>query len=332
MAESRRRLLLIREYFLENTDEQHPVTMPELIAYLGAKGVDADRRAVYEDIALLRECGMDILMRRSRTCDYYLASRPFEFAEVKLLVDAVQASRFLTARKSCALIGKLGSLTSRHQAAQLERSVYVQNRVKAGNERAYYNVDCIHKALQSGRKIAFQYCQYTFSRQLCPRRDGQTYVVSPCLMAYADDNYYLIADHPTHEGFAHYRVDKMIQVRMLNERAAPLDPSFDPAAYARTVFSMFAGERRWVELSFDRALIGAVIDRFGADVPIAPRDETTFAVHAPVCVSPAFFGWLFQFGGGARILGPDDVKEWMLLMAEAARAGCARGERGEKPE
>ncbi len=325
MADPKLRIFLIRDYFLQNTDENHTVTVPELAAYLGVHGIATDRRTVYADIRRLKSLGMDIEKRRSKTHDYYLGGREFELAELKLLVDAVQSCRFLTRKKSDALIQKLAGLTSRFQAEQLARQVYVQNRVKTDNERIYYNVDSIHLAVQQARKIAFQYCQYTLTKSLRPRRNGEKYIVSPYLLTWAEDNYYLIADHPEHEGLSHFRVDKMLDVAVLDEPRTPLAAAFDPAVYAKTMFSMYVGDREWVEMRFDQSLIGAVVDRFGTDVQIIRSHEDAFTVRALVSVSPAFFGWLFQFGGKARILVPSDARRRM-----AAQLSGALAEYGEK--
>lgn len=319
MTDPKLRLFLLHDYFTEQTDDAHTVTVPALIAYLAENGILTDRRTVYADIERLRAYGMDIEKRRTKTHDYYLATRDFELPELKLLVDAVQSCRFLTQTKSRSLIEKLERLASRHQAAQLSRQVYVQNRVKTGNERIYYNVDSIHTAIQRSRKISFQYCQYTLGKTLEPRRGGALYVVSPYLLAWAEDNYYLIADHPAHAGLAHFRVDKMQHVTVRDEPHAPLDPLFDPAAYAKSMFSMYAGSREWLELRFHNALIGVVIDRFGTDVQIIRADDVSFFVRALVTVSPAFFGWLTQFGAEAEIVAPEDARRRMAQqLANAA--------------
>lgn len=315
------RLFLLRDYFLRETDEQHTVTVPALMAYLASEGLmNVDRRTVYADIALLKSSGMDIEKRRSRTHDYYLATRGFELPELKLLVDAVQASRFITEKKSAALITKLEGLTSRHLAAQLSRQVFVPGRVKTDNERIYYSVDTIHEAIAKNWRIRFQYCQYTISKTLQPRRGGEFYEVSPYLLAWADDNYYLIADHPVHEGLAHFRVDKMLSVEILEQARTRRGDAIDPAAYARTMFSMYAGERSFVELRFDAGLVGAVIDRFGRDIAIIKQDETSFSVRVRVAVSPAFFGWLLQFGKGAAIVSPTQVRDQMKCLLDETRA------------
>ncbi|MDO4572748.1 MAG: WYL domain-containing transcriptional regulator, partial [Clostridia bacterium] len=294
--------------------------VPGLMAYLAEHGLpNVDRRTIYADIALLKSYGMDIEKRRTKTHDYYLAARDFELAELKLLVDAVQASRFITEKKSARLIAKLEGLTSRHQAKKLSRQVYVRDRVKTDNERVYYSIDAIHEAIAENRRIRFQYCQYTLSKALRPRRGGAFYEVSPYLLAWADDNYYLIADHPVHEGLVHFRVDKMLAVSPSPKPRARPPEAIDPAAYARSMFAMYAGERRHVELRFDRGLAGAVIDRFGRGVSIVRQDESSFSIRAEVAVSPAFFGWLLQFGGLASIESPAEVRSEMARLLDEAR-------------
>ncbi len=319
MLDARARLLQLRAYLLEHTDERHSVTVREIIAHLELAGYAADRRAVYSDIELLRESGLDIRVHRHRANEYYLHTRVFERTELRLLTDMVRASRVLSREHSEALIEKLASLGSRFDAAWLKRQGGAVGPNKAESENAYFNAAQILTALERGSKLSFVYCQFVAKKALSPRRGGEAYIVSPCLLIYAEDHYYLIADHPSHEGLAHYRLDKMEQVRALDEPAAPLDVSFDAAAYARTVFSMAPAQQRWVHLSFDRQLIGTMLDRFGADVPVEPLDEQTYALFAPVRVSAPFYGWVFQFGGDVKILAPDDVREQMLLMLEAYR-------------
>ena len=324
MLDARARLLQLRAYLLEHTDERHSVTVREIIAHLELCGFAADRRVVYADIELLRGSGMDIRVHRRRANEYYLHTRVFERTELRLLADMVRASRFLSKEHSEAMIEKLASLGSRYDAVWLKRQGGAIGPYKAENENAYYNAAQILLAQEHDRKLSFVYCQFVAKKALSPRRGGEAYIVSPLMLIYAEDHYYLIADHPSREGLAHYRLDKMEQVRALEEPAVPADTAFDAAAYAKTVFSMAPAQQRWVHLSFDRQLIGTMLDRFGADVPVEPLDELTYALFAPVRVSAPFFGWVFQFGGRVKILAPDDVREQMLLLMESYRAAGNR--------
>ena len=325
MSDARTRLLLVRSYLLEDTDERHALSLGELCARLERAGIAADTRAVLADLSFLQQSGLDIRSYRRRAREYYIASRTFERGELRLLTDMVRASRFLTQTRTDALIEKLSGLSSRREASQLMIRGGGKNPLKSENESAFGNIERILAAMEGEKKLSFVYCDYSLNRSRLPRRGGQDYIVNPCLLLYAEERYYLVADHPTHEGLAHYRLDKIEGLRVLDERAAPLDASFDAAEYARTVFSMYPAEQRWVRLAFERDLAGAMIDRFGRDVPMERLDAQTSALYAPVCVGSPFFGWVFQFCGRVRILAPDDVRERMLLMLEAARAGISGG-------
>lgn len=326
MADARARLLRMREFFLEQTDERHPVTARELIAHLELSGLPADRRAVYADIALLKHAGLDIRVRRRRANEYYLSGRMFDDTELRILADMARASRILTAEQTERMIGKLASLTSRHEATALRKHCCT-NPLKTKDDRAFQNIGTILVALERGGRLSFVYRPNAEKKMPVPGSGAETYIVNPYRLAYAEDHYYLIADHPVQEGFAHYRLDWIADVRALFDAAAPADPSFD-AAYAKSVFSMAQGEARWVRLAFDRRHLGDMIDRFGADAPMEQLDEQTYALCASVRVSAPFFGWVFQFGGGVRITAPEDVCERMLLMLEAARqAGHSQGSR-----
>ncbi|MCE5187868.1 MAG: WYL domain-containing protein [Eubacteriales bacterium] len=319
MSDTRARLMRIRAYLLENTDARHPVSLRELCAGLERAGIESDARAVRRDLAALQENGLDVRSRRGEGKEFFTGERTFEVAELRLLMDMVRASRFLSQARTESLLKKLAGLSGKHERTLLAAPGGGQDSLQAGNEDAFRNIERILSAQQGGKKVSFVYCEYSTKKVLLPRRDGQAYVVNPCMLLYAEDRYYLIADHPAHEGLAHYRLDKMKRLTMLAENAAPQDASFDPAAYARSLFSMYPSEQRWVRLSFDRALIGAMIDRFGSNVPMEQTDERSCSLYAPVRVGAPFFGWVFQFCGGVRILAPQDVRERMLLMLEAAR-------------
>lgn len=321
MTNPRARLLLVKAFLEERTDELHPAAVPELIAYLERRGMAADRRAVYRDLALLRESGMQIAVRRGRGGGFFLKERLFEPAELRLLADMVRRSRILTQARTDAILNKLGSLTSGSAAAALTAKNRAFRKRKANSEDVLVNVGRIFEALESGRQLSFVYRQGGMQRPgVC--RGAQTYTVNPMLVLCADGMYYLAADCPLQEGLMHYRADRMQKVRVLAEPSAAAAPAANPEAYERSVFSAEQGERRWVRLAFEKTLLDEMKDRFGADAPLAEIDEKTSSVCAGVCVSPAFFGWVFQFGGRVRILAPDDVRETMSLMAENCRQLC----------
>ncbi|MBP7403198.1 MAG: WYL domain-containing protein [Clostridia bacterium] len=310
------KLLYLARILNENTDEEHPMSIADMIAALGNCGIEAERKSLYDDLEALQNFGMDILRRKTRTYGYFVGSRRFELAELKLLVDAVQCSRFITQKKSQDLIRKLEALTSRNLAGSLQREVYLANRVKTFNEAIYYSVDQLHTAIAMHRKASFKYYEYMLDKSERFRKNGAIYVVDPCALTWANENYYLIAFDPGGNKYYHYRVDRMAQVEVLDEPRDPVpsSPEFELSRYVRARFSMYTGEEEMVEMEFDNDLIGVVIDRFGKDVPVNRHGTDRFRIHAKVAVSPTFLSWVFQFGSKACIVGPASVSERMRDM------------------
>lgn len=304
------KLLYLCQYLLRGSDEEHPVTMSDMIAYLARQDIAAERKSVYDDLDALRQFGLDVQDKRlgSRT-GYFIGQRDFQLPELKLLVDSVQSSRFITEKKSLELIGKLESLASEHEARSLHREVYVRGRIKAMNESIYYNVDGIHDAIDKDRSITFQYFEWNVEKERVLRHDGQRYRISPWVLLWDDENYYVVAYDDEAGLIKHFRVDKMIGIRQTDQprRGAEDFGKFDMAAYSDSHFGMFSGSVQSVRLAFDRGLAGAVIDRFGADVSLVPLDENRFSVTVNVAVNVQFFGWLCGFGMQASILAPDSV-------------------------
>lgn len=312
--------LLLQRILLERTDEDHGLTVPELIALLEEEGVAAERKSVYSDLQTLADFGLDIVKRKeSGKVVYYVGARTFELPELKLLVDAVQSSRFITHKKSNQLIQKVEGFASRYQAQQLQRQVFVANRVKTMNESIYINVDKIYEAIAANRCITYRYLDWAFrdgaaggyEKQF--RRQGKTYRISPWSLCWADERYYMIGFDSEAGLIKHYRVDKMLGIALMDE---PRDGQehfehFDMAVYTRQVFGMFGGNEQTVTLRFENRLLGVVLDRFGEDVPIRREDADTFQVRVRVAVSPQFLSWVFSFGGGARIVSPAAVADTM---------------------
>ena len=302
------KLLYLMRLFLERTDEAHPVTVPELIAALGQYGVSAERKSLYDDFEALRHFGLDIVQNGGK---YYVGSRDFELPELKLLVDIVQSSKFITEKKTLSLIKKLEGLASVHDVRRLQREVYVRNRVKSMNESVYYNVDEISGAIQQDRAIRFRYFEYTPRKERRFRRDGRFYEASPYALLCDDENYYLLAWDDAAKQMKHYRVDKMtaISPKRTARQGKEAFQALDMSAYGKSVFGMFGGAAQQVRIRFAGHLAGAVIDRFGKEVVLAVEDETHFIATLPVVVSPQFFGWVVGFGAEAEVLSPPDVRQ-----------------------
>lgn len=303
------KVLCLMKLFLEETDEQHPLSRKQIEERLADLGIQAARKSLYDDFEMLRIFGMDIAYRKERPEGYYLAGRKFELPELKLLVDAVQSSRFITEKKSKELIRKIGSLASIHEAKQLQRQVVVSNRIKSMNESIYYNVDSIHTAIAGNQQIRFQYFEWTVAKQTRLKRDGAWYQISPWALTWDDENYYLIGFDEAAGILKHFRVDKMLRIQILDEMRCGRNEfeRLDIGYYTRKMFGMFGGEEEILKIRFENRYIGVVIDRFGKDVPVRPDGENHFTVRVQVAVSEPFFGWLTGLGGGAEILSPQEV-------------------------
>lgn len=305
------KLLYIIKLLTENTDENHPASTADIIAYLDANGIHSERKSIYDDMEKLCDFGYDIVQVHSRFGGgYYMASREFELAELKLLVDAVQSSRFITSRKSRSLIKKLELLAGKQDAGKLQRQVYVAGRIKTENESIYYNIDNIHRAIQENRQISFQYLDWNLSKELVPRVGGKR-KVSPWALIWREENYYLAAYDGVDGIMKHYRVDKMGNVDVLKDEREGLEQfeKVDPAVYTNLTFGMFSGDEETVTLQFPNRLIGVVLDRFGREADIRPMTDRVFRIRVRVAVSGQFFGWLAGIGREAVIVSPTAVKE-----------------------
>ena len=318
------KVLYVMKMLLQETDEDHPLSTEEIIDRLSVEGIKAERKSIYSDVETLRAFGLDVHGTRGRSAGYYIGQRDFELPEIKLLIDSVQSSKFITERKTMQLIRKLAGLMSVHEAALMKRQLYVKNRIKSMNESIYYNVDAIHQAIGEDKQIEFRYSSYTITKEKKFRRGGRPYRVSPLALSWAEENYYLIAYEAEAGKIKHFRVDKMdgIRVTELYRQGKNLLSEKEMGEYTRKNFSMFGGQEQMVTLRFSNRMIGVVIDTFGKDVPIANLDEEHFQVRATVAVSPQFFGWLFGLDGEATITAPREVMEKFNEQLERVKAGC----------
>lgn len=317
------KLLYLLRLLEKETDEQHPITTQSIIDELEKNNIRAERKSIYDDISQLINLGYDIVHIKTKVNGgYYLATRDFELPELKLLVDAVQASRFLTLKKSKELILKLESLCNRYDATKLQRQVFVANRVKTDNESIYYNVDAIHSAIQKNEQIRFQYFEWTVDKTKNFRKNGAFYQISPWILSWADENYYLIAYDEEESKIKHFRVDKMKNIEERNQLRNGSDAfyNFDSALYANKTFGMFGGREEMVTLLFPNRMAGVAIDRFGQDADLRKRDVQHFSLRVKVAVSSQFYGWLTGLGIEVQILSPDDVREeYKQYLAEIMR-------------
>ena len=303
------KLLCLYRMLLRQTDEEHPLTVLQIIEELARQDIKAERKSIYDDLEALRLFGMDIQSRKGKTSGWFVGDREFELPEVKLLMDAVQSSRFITQKKSDALIRKLEGLASVHQAGQLQRQVYVSGRIKVMNESIYYNVDKLHAAIAGQKAITFKYFDYDIQRKKVFRQDGKRYMVSPYGLIWNSENYYLVAFNHTHRELRHYRVDKMteIVVTNLDREGREQYPNFQLAEYGQKHFGMYSGQEMKVTLRGRRDKASLVWDRFGQEVILVPDGEEHFTVTLPVVISPQFFGWLLGLNGSITLAGPKEA-------------------------
>lgn len=309
-ANQKLKILYLMKILMERTDENHSITMPEIISALEAYGISAERKSIYSDIESLRTYGLDIVGEaEGKTFYYRVVDRTFELAELKLLVDSVQSAKFITEKKSNELIKKIESLSSRYEAQQLQRQVYTSNRIKTLNESIYYNVDLLHDAINENSQIRFHYFQWNADKKMELRKDGVYYVVSPWGLSWDDENYYMVAFDAAANKIKHYRVDKMLHIELIGEEREGKNhfDKFDMALYAKKMFGMFAGEEESIKIECHNRLAGVMIDRFGKDVTMIKKDSEHFTVNVKVAVSKQFLAWVMALGSDAKIIGPDWV-------------------------
>lgn len=308
----------------EKTDDEHSLTMSQIMDELEKYDVTAERKSIYNDFQdMTDKFGIEIIKEQiGRETYYHVGSRQFELAEVKLLIDAIQSSKFITRAKSRELIAKIKSFVSEHQAKQLQRQVFINDRVKTMNESVYYNVDDIHTAINENQKIKFRYYKWDITGKLVPRHGGDWFVVSPWALTWDDENYYLVAFDDYDHKIKHYRVDKMMKISIVEAKRDGKDAfkDFDMAAYSKSTFGMYQGNKTRVTITFANYMCGVFLDRFGKDITFRKVDDVRSELSVDVNVSPQFFGWIFSLGKDVRVTGPSEVVD---QMREAARAFLA---------
>ncbi len=310
----------LMKIMLAKTDDEHTITMSQIMKELDKYDVTAERKSIYADFQdMTDKFGIEIIKEQiGRETYYHVGSREFELAEVKLLIDAIQSSKFITQTKSRELINKIKSNVSEYQAKQLQRQVYINDRVKTMNESVYYNVDDLHTAINENKKIRFKYYKWDVNMKLVPRHNGDWFVVSPWALTWADGNYYLVAFDDLDKKIKHYRVDKMMRISVEEERREGKEEfkNFDMAEYSKAIFGMYQGKKTNVRIEFVNDMCGVFIDRFGKDISIRKVDEEHSEIHVMVNVSPQFFGWIFSLGKDVKVTGPEAVVEEMKKQAK----------------
>lgn len=310
------RLLVLSKMFYELTDEAHPMSTFEILDYLAENGVPANNKTLRSDLKLLKDMDIDIVTVSGRPNKYFLGARLFEMPEIKLLLDAVASSRFITKSKSKELSRKLTSLTSDHQRKQLIRHMYTTGRVKPGNENVFYYVDLINNAIEIKKKISFKIVEFDGRKKKTHRNGGEVYVISPYAMYWNDDFYYAVGWSDKRGKMVANRIDRMEDLQILDEKAERKPKGFRITDYSHKVFEMFDGEEVRVKLECRNDLMKYVIDRFGMKFEAEPATDYTTYCYVDVCLSPTFYGWVFGFKGDIKIIEPTDAVAEMCAIAK----------------
>jgi len=319
----RARTLLLLKYLTEQTDEQHPKKMAEILEYLEQAGVGAERKAVYADIAMLRDLGYDIIMTGDKAGGYFLGQRSMELAEAEICASAISAARFMTEKKSRELIRKLGEPFGKAVAARFNERMELARTQKTRNEEIYYNIDRIVHAQDAGKKISFLYFEYMPDKTLRFKKDGQRYLASPYTLMWYEDCYYLVANIDKYDNLSHFRVDRMSRVEISDEDIRPIcevseyKNYIDFDDYHRSVFGMFGGKLQTVRIRFRNELATAVFDRLGLDIVVSDIRDGWFTVTVSVRVSPGFLSWLTIFGDKAEVLAPASLRQEVVGLIES---------------
>ena len=316
--ENKARLLLIKEILEKYSDENHPLTTYQIIDLLKKEyDMSIHRTTVAKDISTLKELGIDVLSISSTQNKYFIASRKFELPELKLLIDAVTSSKFITSKKSDELVSKLSDFASIHQVSSLKRNLSSESRIKSENKYIYYIIDTINDAINSNKKISFKYFEYNVNKEKQIKNNGEAYILSPYCLVWNGDYYYTVGFSDKHDKIATFRVDRIYSTpEILNEKAIPAPDDFNISNFTRTAFQMYDSLHEEVELKCTNNMMKIIIDRFGENVYTEIIDDNHFMTRVEVALSPNFFGWVFSMSGQIQIISPEVVKTKYIDIAK----------------
>ena len=310
MADNNRsRLLLLLHHLQQNTDDDHVSSVADLIAMLEDHDINGNRNTIRDDVKALNDAGYEILANvgPSNSKLYHYGTRPFDLAELKLLIDAVSSSQFISVKKSQELIEKICKLTSRYEAEKLTARIYTTERIKSDNPQILYIVDAVTDAIETGKKIRFQYQEYNADKELVLRNDGEWYVNSPYALVWNEDRYYLLGYSDKREKVVSFRIDRMCVPQMMDEAIVSMPEGFNVADYANKSFRMYDGEEQMVTLECPNYLMKKITDKFGEDFEVNKVSEDHFQATVSANVSKTFFGWVCTYAGEIKIVGPEEV-------------------------
>lgn len=305
---NKNRAIYVFKCLWDHTDEEHPATTKDIIAHLATLGISTTRKTVAEDVAELQSGGFDIVVNRSRQNEYFIGSRNLELPELKRIIDAVQAAKFISPKKSVELIGKISALASPHQGDELKRNLFVDGKIKTSNEKVSYAVDTLFTAIQAEKAVTFKYIEYTAEKKKVYKHKEQIYILSPYDMVWCSDAYYVLGFSESHGKVVKFRVDRMYRPALSDQPYRPKPDNYDISEFCRQVFSMCEGTLCTVELKCENSLMKSVIDRLGEDVQTRLFACTHFIATVEVSVSPTFFVWIFTYNGKIQIISPETLK------------------------
>ena len=306
---TKKRLLLLLELLYKKSDEANPISTIEIMEFLAGYDIKIDRKTLKSDIALLLDMDYDIVTVKSSPNKYFWGDRTFEIPELKMLIDAVSSSRFITKKKSEELIQKIASLAGEAQYDNMKRHIVATSRAKSDNKKIYYIVDTITDAINHKKKIQFKYTEYNANKEKVFRHDGEVYTLSPYVLYWNEDYYYVVGYYDKRDMVAAFRVDRLHNPKVIEERAVPKPKDFNVDDYANKIFKMFDGEDVMLELEFENSLMKYIVDHYGLDIETKRTTEETFIAKVPATLSPTFYSWVFQFAGQMKIIGPEKAVE-----------------------
>lgn len=313
---SRAHLLMLLKMLYEKTDDENKMTTFEILDYLKDNGLHSNDKTLRRDIALLTELGFDVIVEHGKPNKYFMGNHGFQLPEVKLLIDAVASSRFITEKKSKDLADKIANLASENQRRHLIRHIHATNRVKTDNEEIFYTVDVVNEAINNKKRIAFKYTEYTGKKEKVFRNYGEVYELSPYSLFWNEDYYYVVGWSDKHNNVSVFRTDRLYKPEILDKDAVPEPENFNLEDYSKQVFEMYDGEEVDVVLECKNEFMKYIIDRFGEDVETEPMPGGVFEARVRVSLSPTFYAWVFTFSGDIKILSPEKAVNDIVKMAK----------------
>ncbi len=305
------KLLALYDFLCRETDENNPLSTAEIIERLKFDGIAVERKALINDIKVLNEWGYEVQSFKKKSFYYYVGYRKFDTAELRVLMDAVQAARFINENKTVELCEKIAELAGKNNAEILNKTVVYNNTVKHDNKNLFYTVDVISRAIDQKIKISFEYFNYDVNKKKVYRKERARYIVNPLALVLSGNNYYLVCYNDKYKNLSNYRIDRIENAATENDKITPVKEfeNFSVNEYCKQTFSMFMGELLTVELEADNDMIDEILDRFGKDVDVTYKQKSYFRIKVAVRVSPPFFAWIVQFQGRIKIKSPQSVKD-----------------------